>query len=86
VDLSFYKSYLAEELREEGRQEGRALGRLIAHVEVVLIVLEARGIDVPEEVRERLTRCADPEILHRCLARAATATSAAEIFGDEQAS
>ncbi|WP_327317655.1 hypothetical protein [Streptomyces sp. NBC_01235] len=90
VDLSFYKSYLAEDLREEGREEGRvrgrAQGRLIAHVESVLIVLQARGIDVSEEVRERITGCADPEMLRHWLGRAITATSVAGIFGDEQAS
>ncbi|TPQ21718.1 hypothetical protein FGD71_013675 [Streptomyces sporangiiformans] len=79
VDLSFYKSPLSEELRDEGRAEGEA--RRAA--EDVLAVLVERGIDVPEEARERITRCGDPETLRHWLRRAVTAPSADEIFADE---
>lgn len=75
VDLSFYKSWLSEEIRDEGRAQGRA--------EDTLVVLEARGIDVPDEIRERITACDDPELLRRWLTRAATAPSAEEIFMEE---
>ena len=75
VDLSFYKSYIAEEIRDEGRAEGRA--------EDILAVLAERGIDVPEEARQRITSCSDLEILQRWLLRAVTAPSADEIFADE---
>ncbi|MDN3294790.1 hypothetical protein QWM81_12155 [Streptomyces ficellus] len=75
VDLSFYKSPLSEEIRDEGRARGRA--------EDILIVLEQRGIDVPDEARERITGCGDPELLRHWLARAVTAPSAEEIFADE---
>lgn len=71
VDLSFYKSYIAEEIRDEGRAEA------------LLLVLEARGIDIPDEIRERITGCDDPGLLRRWLTRAATATAAAEIFDGE---
>ncbi len=72
VDLSFYKSYISEEIRDEGRAQGRA--------EDILLVLETRGIDAPDEARERITACDDPDLLRRWLARAVTASSAAEIF------
>ncbi len=75
VDLSFYKSYLVEEIREEARAEGRA--------EDVLLVLEQRGLEVSEEVRGRVTGCADPDVLRLWLARAVTASKAEEIFAGE---
>ncbi|SES46173.1 hypothetical protein SAMN04487983_105929 [Streptomyces sp. yr375] len=95
VDLSFYKSDLAEELRDEGREKGREEGReeglgqgrvegsVNTYVRVILATLERRGIDVSADVRERIAECSDLELLHEWFLRAATATSAAEIFGDE---
>lgn len=75
TDLSFYKSYLSEELRDEGRAQAGAAA--------ILLVLEQRGLDVPDDVRDRVTGCADPETLRGWLAPAVTATSAEEIFADE---
>ncbi|MFE7550012.1 hypothetical protein ACFU6J_18635 [Streptomyces gardneri] len=79
TDLSFYKSYLSEELRDEGRAEGRAQAGAAA----ILLVLEQRGLDVPDDVRARVTGCTDPEKLHGWLARAVTVATAEEIFADE---
>ncbi|MDQ1046546.1 hypothetical protein QFZ76_004782 [Streptomyces sp. V4I2] len=76
VDLSFYKSYISEEIRDEGRAQRGA--------EDILLVLETRGIDVPDEVRERITACDDPDLLRRWLARAVTAPSAAEILVERE--
>ncbi len=72
VDLSFCKSYLVEEIRDEARTESR--------VQDILLVLETRGLDVPDEVRERVIGCDDPGLLRRWLTRAVTAPSAGEIF------
>ncbi|MFI6405246.1 hypothetical protein [Streptomyces sp. NPDC050548] len=77
VDLSFYKSWLSEEIRDEGRVQRGA--------EDILVVLQARGIDVPDDLRERITDCDDPDILRRWLTRAAVVPSAEEIFRDEEA-
>jgi hypothetical protein len=74
VDLSFYKSSISEEIRDEGRVQGR--------VEDILVVLEARGIDVPDEIRERITACDDPDRLRHWLTRAAVAPTVEEIFAD----
>ncbi|MFF9761274.1 MULTISPECIES: hypothetical protein [Streptomyces] len=52
-------------------------------VEDVLDILEVRGIDIPDAVRERVTGCGDPEILRHWHRRAVTAPTAAEIFEDE---
>ena len=79
VDLSFYKSPLFEEIRDEARAESRAESR----AEDILTVLAERGIDVPEDARERITGCGDPETLSRWLRRAVTTASAAEIFEAE---
>ncbi|WP_081240896.1 hypothetical protein [Streptomyces viridosporus] len=79
VDLSFYKSYISEEIRDEGRAQGRAQGR----AEDVLLVLEQRGLDVSDDVRRRVTDCTDPELLRHWLTRAVTAPKAEEIFEDE---
>ncbi|MEF9904675.1 hypothetical protein [Streptomyces sp. P9-A2] len=75
VDLSFYKSYISEEIRDEGRAEGRA--------EDILLVLEQRGLDVSDDVRGRITDCTDPDLLRLWLMRAVTAPKAEEIFGDQ---
>jgi hypothetical protein len=76
VDLSNYKSYIFEEFRDEGRAQGRA--------EDILLVLEARGLDVPEEIRERITGCDDPALLRQWLTRAVTVPSAEEIFTEPE--
>ena len=83
VDLSFYKSYIAEEIRDEGRAEGRAEGEAQRAAKDVLAVLEVRGIHVPEAVRERITSCGDPEIMRHWLRHAVTAPTAEEIFAAE---
>ncbi|MER7826643.1 hypothetical protein ABTX85_29250 [Streptomyces sp. NPDC096097] len=79
VDLSFYKSYISEEIRDEGRAQGRAQG----HAEDLLIVLEQRGLDVSDDVRERIAGCDDPDTLRRWLTRAVTAPAAEDIFDGE---
>jgi hypothetical protein len=92
VDLSFYKSPLFQEIRdeardkgrEEGREEGREAGRDEGQAqraaEDVLAVLAERGIDVPEDARERINGCGDLEILRHWLRRAVTAPAAEDIF------
>ncbi|RMI90762.1 hypothetical protein BIU87_24620 [Streptomyces sp. ZS0098] len=110
VDLSFYKSYLAEEVRAEVRSEVQAEIRAEIQAEVraevqaevraeiqaearneasaesraedILLILEQRGLDIPEDVRSRVTHCTDPELLRRWLARAVTVPKAEEVFKD----
>lgn len=47
----------------------------------VLIVLEARGLPVSDEVRERVGACKDVQRLEHWLVRAVTAESVDEVFG-----
>ena len=77
VDLSFYRSDLR---KSATKAEPRA--RPDAPSGDVLDILEVRGIDVPEAVRERVTACDDPEILRRWHRRAVTAPTAEGIFDD----
>ncbi|GHJ35970.1 hypothetical protein [Streptomyces sp. TS71-3] len=76
VDLSFYKSWLSEEIREEGREKGRAEGLAGA----VLRILEQRGLHVSDEARTRIMSSDDPELLDHWLTRAVTTPSVEEIF------
>lgn len=84
VDLSFYKSYIAEEIRDEGRAQGRDEGRdegiAQGQASAILLILEQRGIRVPDAARERITSCGDLGLLRTWLTRSLTAMSAAEIF------
>ncbi|MFF6811621.1 hypothetical protein ACFZAG_17255 [Streptomyces sp. NPDC012403] len=76
VDLSLYKSYLVEEIREEARAETLLKSR----AEDILLVLEQRGLDIPDEIRSRVTDRGDPGLLRRWLTRAVAAPKAEEIF------
>ncbi|MFC7479935.1 hypothetical protein ACFQX7_07655 [Luedemannella flava] len=46
----------------------------------MLAVLEARGIDVPATARDRIADCTDLDQLDTWIRRAATATTADELF------
>lgn len=81
--VSFHKSCISEELRDEGRAQGLEQGRAQRGAEDVLLVLEQRGLEVPDHVRVRITECGDPDVLRHWLARAVTAPSAEAVFEDE---
>lgn len=66
--------------KDEGRQEGRQEGLAEGEVKAVLRVLEARGIEVPEDTRARIRDCADLRQLEVWLDRAAVATSVNDLF------
>jgi hypothetical protein len=83
VDLSFYKSPLSEEIRDEGRAEGREEGRAEGIARGILLLLAQVGVDVPGEARERITGCADLDLLSRWLLRAPTATSIEDVFAEK---
>ncbi|QNE75591.1 hypothetical protein F0344_13985 [Streptomyces finlayi] len=78
VDTSFYKSFMSEEIRDEGRTEGRTEGR----AEGLLLILEARGIALTDELRQKITTCTDPRLLNQWLQHAATATTTEEVFAE----
>jgi hypothetical protein len=76
----FWRHPLAEQVREEGREEGREQGRVQERAEMVLRVLEWRGIAVSDSVRERVDACADLDQLEIWAQRAVHITDAEELF------
>ncbi|TQN27668.1 hypothetical protein FHX37_4393 [Haloactinospora alba] len=75
----FARKYFTQgEARGEAR--GEAKGEARGEARSVLAVLEARGIAVPEDVRSRITGCADTEQLNVWVRRAAVVDSAEELF------
>jgi hypothetical protein len=83
-DLSFFRSEFAEFLRDQGRAEARAEAQAEAvakgHADGVLRILDKRGIDVPEDVRVRVTACTDEAMIDAWYDRALTATTADDLF------
>lgn len=74
--LREYQSEFARKYVGQGLTEGEAKGEAKA----LLTVLATRGIDVPDEVRERITGCMDLDQLETWISRAVTATSIDEVF------
>ena len=72
-----YQSEFVRKYVFQGRLQGRAEGEATA----VLAVLEARGIDVPDEARTRIVECTDLDQLDTWVRRAATAESIEDLFG-----
>ncbi|GAA4636227.1 hypothetical protein GCM10023196_085130 [Actinoallomurus vinaceus] len=71
-----YKSDFARRYFHEGKTEGKAEGQ----ADMVLAVLSARGIVVPDEARARIVECTDLEQLVEWGRRAATAQSIDDVF------
>lgn len=55
-------------------------GQLKARRTDVLIFLEARGLDIPATLRERIETCSDLDELERLIRRAAIVKAAGELF------
>ncbi|MEU8055889.1 hypothetical protein [Microbispora bryophytorum] len=68
---------------EAGREEGRRRGQAEGEVRAVLTILEARGISVSDSDRAFIRACMDLDLLDEWVRRAATATSAADLFAEE---
>ncbi|MGW2316298.1 hypothetical protein [Streptomyces sp. NPDC001680] len=87
----FWRHPLAEQVRAEGREqgreqareEGRAEGRIEGRREMILRILEWRGIPVTDGARERVAACTDLDQLEVWAQRAVHATDAAGLFGTE---
>jgi hypothetical protein len=72
----FFKDPFIDRFIEQGKQEGRA----DSAARVLLTILAARGIAIPEQTRARIDECADSDQLESWAARAATSTTADEVF------
>ncbi|MEO3800756.1 hypothetical protein [Nonomuraea sp. B1E8] len=73
-------SPFAREHYGRGREEGRSEGKAEGAARSVLLVLAARGFDIPQDTRDTITSCTDPGRLETWLTRAATAQTLHEIF------
>ncbi|MBK8697067.1 MAG: Uma2 family endonuclease [Deltaproteobacteria bacterium] len=70
------------EARGEARGEvrGEARGEAQGKAAALLAVLQARGLDVDEDARQRITACADSALLSVWITRAVTATALADVL------
>ncbi|MCP2291030.1 hypothetical protein [Nocardia amikacinitolerans] len=73
-----YQSDFARRYYADGQMKGEAEGE----VRALLTVLEARGIPVSDEVRERITECTDTDLLAEWVRRAVTVATAEELFAE----
>jgi hypothetical protein len=74
---------LFEQTYLEGKAEGEAEGEARGEAKGVLRVLEVRGIPVPDDVRERITSCTDPDRVAEWLDRAGTVSRPEDLFTEE---
>lgn len=74
------KSEFVGRIYREGAAEGEAKGKAEGEANSVLVFLDARGIEVSDEVRERVTSCTDLDQLTTWVRRAATVTRAEDLF------
>ena len=75
-----YESDFARRYFDQGEAKGEAKGEARGRAEDVLAVLGARGIEVTDDVRERVSGCTDLGQLRIWILRAATATTADDLF------
>ena len=70
-----------EEGHEEGLQEGQVRGRQEGEAEALLEVLDARGLDVDAQARQRILSCPDLAVLKSWLRKAVGVQTVEELFG-----
>ena len=71
-----YQSDFARRYFDQGEAAGEARGEAKA----VLAFLDARGIEVPDKVREQIATCTDIDQLDTWVRRAATARTVQDLF------
>jgi hypothetical protein len=75
---------LIEEKYLEGKADGEAEGKAKDRATLILRVLEKHAVDVPEDIRERITSCTDLDTLMLWFDRSLTATTAEELFAENE--
>jgi hypothetical protein len=76
-----FQSEFAKKHQAKGRAEGRNEGRAEGRAQALLTLLDARGLVMSAEQRAVVSACTDSERLDAWIRRAATAATAAEVFG-----
>ena len=69
--------------KAEGEAKGEAKGEARGEAKSILRVLKRRGIPVPDEVRQRVSECTDPDTLDRWLDQAVTVSDAEDLFAED---
>ncbi|TDD04841.1 hypothetical protein E1292_18265 [Nonomuraea deserti] len=69
-----------EEGHNKGKAEGRTAGKAEEAARSVLLVLTARGFDIPEDTRARIISCTDLDQLETWLTCAATTQNLHDLF------
>jgi hypothetical protein len=77
-----YESDFARRYFSQGEAQGKAEGKAEGEAKAVLAVLDARGVDVPDDVRARVMACTDLEQLDAWIRRAAGATKIQDLDDD----
>jgi len=80
MTTSEYEKTFVERIHDQGIAEGEAKGKAEGKAEDVLKLLDARGVSLSKEQRQRVTSCTDPAQLDLWFGRAITATTVAEVF------
>jgi hypothetical protein len=75
-----YQSDFARGYFAQGEAKGEAQGEVIGEADALLRVLAARGLEVPDDVRVRITECTDLDQLKAWVSRAVTVTSVRDLF------
>jgi hypothetical protein len=68
-----YQSDFARRHFSAGEAQGEARGKARGMANAVLAIFDARGIEVPDQIRTTITNCTDLDRLDRWIRRAATA-------------
>jgi hypothetical protein len=63
-----------------GQAMGKAMGKAEGEARAILLVLEGRGVAVPDDVRDRFMGCTDTTQLDAWLRRASTATTIDDVI------
>lgn len=73
-------SPFAREHFGRGKAEGIAEGKAEGEAEAILLVLEARGLEITAQERARIAECTDLAQLKAWVTRAATVPSTSDLF------
>lgn len=79
-EFEAFKASLRLEGKVEGELEGETKGRAEGKAEALLAVLTARGVMIPEVLRQQILDCRDLTQLDKLLVQAATATSPEDVL------
>jgi hypothetical protein len=75
-----YRSEFARKYFAEGEAQGEARGEARGEAKSVLTVLDARGVAVPTEIRDRILSCDDLDQLQKWLRTALEVNRATDLL------